>query len=185
MLATYFHRYRFRHPHPNDFFEIVNQESGQDLTWFFDEVYRSANVFDYAVERVESAPISTRGYVEPAPGAPLEFSEAGEPSGYRTTVVVRRIGEARFPVDVLVRFDNGEEVRERWDGQARWQPFVYEKPARVESAQVDPDRVLLLDVDYTNNSVTLAPQADAAADRWTLKWMVWLQDLLMTYSFFV
>ena len=24
-----------------------------------------------------------------------------------------------------------------------------------------------------------------AADRWTLKWVVWLQDLLMDYAFFV
>ena len=53
------------------------------------------------------------------------------------------------------------------------------------SVQVDPERVLLLDVNYTNNSITLRPQAAEAADHWTLKWMVWLQDLLMDYSFFV
>ena len=30
--------------------------------------------------------------------------------------------------------------------------FTYDRPARARSAQVDPDRVLLLDVNYTNNS---------------------------------
>jgi hypothetical protein len=45
--------------------------------------------------------------------------------------------------------------------------------------------MLLLDVDYTNNSLTLKPKAAEAADRWTLTWVVWLQDLLMDYAFFV
>ena len=47
------------------------------------------------------------------------------------------------------------------------------------------DRVLLLDVNYTNNSRTLEPRGDEAAVKWSLKWMVWLQDLLLTWSFFV
>ena len=74
-------------------------------------------------------------------------------------MVVRRIGEARFPVDVLVTFENGEQARERWDGQARWQSYFYEKPTRAVSVQVDPERVLLLDMNYTNNSITLRPKA--------------------------
>jgi hypothetical protein len=86
---------------------------------------------------------------------------------------------------VLVTFENGEQVREKWDGQSRWQPFEYVKPSKAVSLQVDPDRVLLLDVNYTNNSITLKPKAGEAADRWTLAWIVWLQDLLMNYAFFV
>ena len=50
------------------------------------------------------------------------------------------------------------------------------------SAQVDPDRVLLLDVDYTNNSRTLAPQGRAAAAIWSMAWMVWLQDCLLSWA---
>ena len=54
-------------------------------------------------------------------------------------------------------FSNGDQVRERWDGRARWQNFSYDRPARAVSAQVDPERVLLLDTNYTNNSRTLEP----------------------------
>ena len=86
---------------------------------------------------------------------------------------------------MLVRFENGDQARERWDGEARWRAYEYDRPSRAVSVQVDPERVLLLDVNYTNNSITLAPMAEAAADRWTLQWMVWLQDLLMNWSFFV
>jgi hypothetical protein len=50
---------------------------------------------------------------------------------------------------------------------------------------VDPDRVLLLDIAYTNNSRTLTPSSGKASLKWSLKWMVWLQDLMLTYGFFV
>jgi hypothetical protein len=56
---------------------------------------------------------------------------------------------------------------------------------RSASAVVDPDRVLLLDVDTTNNSRTLSPAAGRAATKWAAKWIVWLQDVLATYAFFV
>jgi len=184
-MAAYFERFRFRHPAPEDFFAILNEKTGEDLAWFLDQVHRSSNEFDYAAERLESVPAGVRGFQEPSSGSPLVFEAQRDSTGFRTTVVVRRLGEAIFPVDVLVTFEDGEQVRERWDGRSRWQPFMYEKPSRAVSVQVDPDRVLLLDVNYTNNSITMKPQAGRAADRWTLQWMVWLQDLLMDYAFFV
>ena len=45
IMSTYFDRWKFRHPKPADFFAVVNEVSGQDMTWFFDQVYRSSNVF--------------------------------------------------------------------------------------------------------------------------------------------
>ena len=104
---------------------------------------------------------------------------------YRTQVVVRRYGEGTFPVDVRVVFENKEEVRWHWDGRDRWKMFEVEKPVRAAFAEVDPDHVLLLDVRYTNNSMTLAPQSTRAARKWSLTWLVWLQDQLMTFGFFV
>lgn len=184
-LKAYFERWRFRHPAPQDFFDAIRETTGEDMTWFVDQVFRSSNTFDYAAERLVSEPAMTRGYFDRTAGSDPTFEERRMEGRFRTTVVVRRHGEATFPVDVLVRFENGDQARERWDGQARWRAFEYEKPSRAVSVQVDPERMLLLDVDYTNNSITLAPRAEEAADRWTLQWMVWLQDLLMNWSFFV
>jgi len=99
--------------------------------------------------------------------------------------VVRREGEAVFPVDVAVRFADGAVERVRWDGRERWRALRFERPARAVSAEVDPDRVLLLDVNLTNNSRTLEPAAGRAATRWSVQWLAWVQDLLMTYAFFV
>jgi hypothetical protein len=50
------------------------------------------------------------------------------------------------------------------------------------TAQVDPNRVLLLDVNYTNNSKTLKPETGRASTKWALEWMVWLQDCLLSWA---
>ena len=47
-------RWKFRHPQPDDFFAVVNEVTGEDMTWFFDQVYRSSNVFDYGVQEFSS-----------------------------------------------------------------------------------------------------------------------------------
>jgi hypothetical protein len=161
VLSTHFARWKFRHPKPDDFFAVANRATGQDLTPFFDQVYRSANVFDYGVD---------------------DLTSAREGEQYRTEVIVRRHGEAIFPVDVAVTFRNGERIVEHWKGDDRWKLYTYTRAAQALSAAVDPDRVLLLDVNYTNNSTTLEPRGEAAATKWSMKWMIWLQDCLLSWA---
>jgi hypothetical protein len=164
IMSTHFARWQFKHPKPHDFFDIVTEVAGRDLGWYFDQVYRGSNVFDYGVQDLKSEPDGER---------------------FRTTVVVRRYGEAIFPVDVRVTFRNGETVTEHWSGRDRWKLYVYDRAAKALSAHVDPERVLLLDVNTTNNSRTLEPKAHAAATRWSHTWWVWLEDVLLSYGFFV
>jgi hypothetical protein len=115
----------------------------------------------------------------------LKFQETKVEGQFRTTVVARRLAAGQFPVDVLVTFANGEQARTPWSGQGRWQVFTFDRPVKAVSAQVDPERRLLLDTNYTNNSKTLEPATDRAATKWSLRWMVWLQDLFMTYAFLI
>jgi hypothetical protein len=184
ILSTYFTRYSFKHPEPKDFFAVANEVSKSDLTWFFDQVYRSSSHFDYALDVFTSEQVSDRGIFGDA--NKRTFS-AGERSGdaYRTKVVARRVGDGVFPVTVRVVFENNQEVRWQWDGRDRWKMFEVDRPARAVTAQVDPERVLLLDANYTNNSRSLAPKTNAAARKWSLAWLVWLQDHLLTYGFFI
>jgi hypothetical protein len=184
ILSTYFARYTFKHPTPADFFAVANEVSGRDLTPFFDQVYRSNAVVDYSIGKLTSERMVDRGYF--GNSGQLAYS-ANQQSGdlYRTEVVVRRLGDAILPVDVRVVFENGEEARWHWEGRETWGMFQIDRPVRAVSAQVDPDRVLLLDVNYTNNSLSLAPQAATAARKWSLTWLIWLQDHLLTYGFFI
>jgi hypothetical protein len=184
ILSTYFSRYAFKHPRPQDFFAVANEVSGRDLTWFFDQVHRSSNTFDYGVDTFGSEPAIARGFFD-TEGARAFAAAEGDRGVYHTTVVVRRYGDGTFPVDVKVVLENKEEVRWKWDGKDRWKLFELDKPSRAVSVEVDPDHVLLLDLRYTNNSATLAPQARVAARTWSLTWLVWLQDQLLTYGFFI
>lgn len=183
VMSVYFARWKFQHPRPEDFFAVLSEVTGKDQKTFIDQVYRSSNKFDYSVERLTSEPIEVRGLLESTDG--LKFQEHKTDGQYRTTVVVRRLEAGQFPVDVLVTFSNGEQAREKWDGLGRWQVFTFDRPVKAVSAQIDPERVLLLDTNYTNNSRVMEPAADRAATKWALRWMVWLQDLFMSTSFLV
>jgi hypothetical protein len=71
-----------------------------------------------------------------------------------------------------------------WDGRERWRAFDVIDAERVTKVEVDPDHVLLLDVNYTNNSWTSRPRAGEAATKWALRWLTWAQQVLLTYAFF-
>jgi aminopeptidase N len=161
ILSTHFTRSAFTHPKPADFFATASEVSGQDLGWYFDQVYRSSNAFDYGVQDIRSE---------------------RDGDQYHSSAVVRRYGEATFPVDVVVTFAGGERVTERWDGRDRWKVYAYDRQLPVVSVQVDPNRVLLLDMNYTNNSKTTEPQGPAAATKWSTLWIVWLQDCLLSWA---
>ena len=186
ILSTYFSRWAFKHPRPDDFFAVVNEVTGRDFTWFFDEVYRSSHAFDYGIELLRSEPAADRGFFGDGTARTFQSGESAPgASRYRTVVVARRYGDGVMPVDVRVVFENNQETRWRWDGRDRWKVFEVEHPVRARHAEVDPDRVLLLDLNATNNSFTLQPKARQAARKWSLAWLIWLQDHLLTYGFFV
>ena len=179
VLSTFFARWKFKHPVPEDFFDVLREVTGQDHKEFIEQVYSGSNTFDYAIDRIASDNIAWRGVGDNG------YEQQTLDKLWRTVVVARRIGSGTLPVDILVTFSDGHQERERWNGAGRWVTLTYDRPARAVSAQIDPERVLLLDTNFTNNSRTLEPQADRAATKWSLRWMVWLQDLLMTYAFLV
>ena len=59
-----------------------------------------------------------------------------------------------MPVDLQVRFKNGEAVTEHWDGRDRWIRYTYDRDDKVVSAEIDPTHQVLLDRDEFNNSRT-------------------------------
>jgi len=189
VMSTYFERFEFQHPTPGDFFQVASEVSGQDLGWFFEETWNSSNVFDYAVDSVTSTPVRPpRGFVEAEGGVAMrndrETEEERKPALFDSEVTVRRWGEAIFPVEVRITFSDGESVVENWDGRERSLRFSYRRPARVDAVEVDPRRVLVLDVNSTNNSWVRRPMASLASKKWASKWMIWLQNLLEQLAFF-
>jgi hypothetical protein len=179
-LATTVERYRDRPLSRSEFSRTMSDVVGQDLSWFVDATLGEGGAFDYSIGRLTSAS-DTRC----------------APSCARTTVVARRLGDAEFSgtaqaplgayqagraLTLLVSFADGRTAVETWDGRAPTRDFVFLSRAPAVSAQIDPDRMLLLDLRNTNNSWTTKPQAPRAARRWSATWLIWLEDCLLSYA---
>ncbi|MGA3351057.1 MAG: M1 family metallopeptidase, partial [Candidatus Sulfotelmatobacter sp.] len=131
-MHTYFMKYRFTHPTKEDFLKTIEEVSGKDLRWYFNQAIYGSQVMDYRVSRVESFPVNW--YEEKK-----DSKKDDKNSVYRSFVWVHRREDFVMPVEVEVKFDNGETLREHWDGASRWTKFEYEKKAKVVSAEIDPD----------------------------------------------
>jgi hypothetical protein len=159
-MHTYFMKYRFTHPVKEDFLKTIEEVSGKDLRWYFNQAVYGTQVLDYEVRKVDSFPANW--YEDEKKGAGKKKDDDKD-TVYLSTVWLHRKGEFVMPVELEVKFSNGEKVREHWDGQSRWVKFQYEKKAKIESAEIDPDHRILIDRDNFNNSRTA--EADAKATR--------------------
>ncbi len=161
IMRTYYESWKFRHPTTDDFIAVAEEVSGLDLDWFFDQFLKTAGSLDYAVSSIRSREEEKAlGYyrgelLSPEPGK--TGRDEGEEKVYRSEVVVQRKGELFFPQEILVTFEDGEEVRESWDGRDRWKRFIYRRPVKLKSARLDPENKILLDVNFFNNSKVMKP----------------------------
>jgi hypothetical protein len=150
-MHTYFMKYRFTHPSKEDFLKTIEEVSGKDLRWYFSQAVYGSQVMDYEVLNVQSFPAN---WYEEEKKDKKKDKKKGEKDDtvYQSYVAVHRKGDFVMPIEVEIKFDNGEKVREHWDGQSRWTRFRYEKKAKVVSAEIDPDHTVQIDRDNFNNS---------------------------------
>lgn len=155
-MQVYFMKYRFTHPTKEDFLKTIEEVSGKDLRWYFNQAIYGTQVFDYEVSQVESFP--TDWYQEKKGKDKKEAKKGGkDDTVYQSYVALHRKEDFVMPVVVQINFDNGEKVRERWDGQGRWIRYSYQKKAKIVSAEIDPDHTVQLDRNDFNNSYVVEP----------------------------
>ena len=192
-LRAFYSRFRFRHPVGRDFIDTVNEVSGRDLNWFFDELFFSTKEWDFAVDQVYSREIKTPRGVFDREGKKSEnkaqavraHDKKNKHPRYQSVVRVRRLGEARpgpgVRLKIITAFEDGTKKIDYWDGQGSWAEFTGASFSKVKYAQIDPDNVFLIDRDLSNNS--FAVKANMAGPlRWTGKLLFWIQNLLQFVS---
>jgi hypothetical protein len=147
-MHVYFMKYRFTHPTKEDFLKTIEEVSGKDLEGYFKQAIYGTQVMDYKVLRIESLPVN---WYE-------EKKRAGKDDKdtvYRSYVWLQRKEDFVMPVDVEIKFENGEKIREHWDGVDRWTRLgPYDKKTKVASAEIDPDHKVQIDRNDFNNSYT-------------------------------
>ena len=174
-IHDYFMKYRFTHPTGADFLtSIQNTVAAKgihtDLAPYFAQAVFGTNVLDYTVDQISSA---RKEWWKPEPKDKKQID-------YVDTVYLHRKGDFILPVTVDVVFDDGSRAREHWDGVDRWTRFTYNKKAKVVSAEVDPDHVILLDKNYFNNSYTEKSNG-TAANKLTALWIA-AQQMMMEFT---
>jgi hypothetical protein len=156
-MRTYFRTWSFRHPRGTDFLAVVSRVissvrpdlSPRLLASFFQQLVYGTGVCDYEVTSLSTRPSSGTSGLD-------ERNENHAPR-YASRVVISRLGEVQLPVDVLMRFSDGSEMRGRWDGMDRTWEFRHTGSHPIQEAVVDPDGKLLVDINVLNNSRTTQP----------------------------
>jgi len=52
-MQRYFDKWKFKHPQPNDLRKIFEEETQEDLSWFFDDMINTTKKIDYKIKRAK------------------------------------------------------------------------------------------------------------------------------------
>jgi len=190
-FKEYYRRWHFRHPSVADLRKTLIDVSGnaRAVNEVFDQfVYGTARIDD-RVDAIDNQEVMPQAGSWVKQGRRIELasdvrdeqvekqreawktshpqakeSEPG-PFLWRGTVTVVREG-APVPQVLRVNFADGSHEDVRWDDDRRWARFVFTRPTKVVSAELDREQNILLDANKLNDSRTV--KADASASRrWT------------------
>jgi hypothetical protein len=164
VFREYYRVWAFRHPSGKDFIAVVNRvvpkllgdKFGADMNWFFDQTVYGTGICDYKVSDFFNSRLSNfEGVVFEGDSLRVKRNKLNDVAVYSATVQVERAGEIMLPVEVLIHFDNGDQVLETWDGKSRYKDFKYVGQRKVDWVKIDPDFKIRMDVNYINNSMTV------------------------------
>jgi hypothetical protein len=144
---------------------VISDAAGQDLKWLFDLASHVQPSVDYALSVVESVPMP-----EPCPTAGC----------VRTRVEAARRGAAFRNVPLQVTFEDGQQAIATWDGDAAQQTFEFDSPTPARVARLDPDGTLMLDPTRQDHTRYVSSESNVPLTKWMARWVVWLQDVLLT-----
>ena len=153
ILKEYYNEYKYKHPRGADFINIVKRNCNEDMSWFFDEFYRTPKTFDYKVTSIKKS-----------------FTNEYE-------VLVERLGDGVFKNDVAFYTDK-DTLYQKWDGIERWKILKFRTANEVAAAEIDPYRKNLLDINFANNSLTVSHRVWASLSL-SIRFFFWVQNALM------
>jgi hypothetical protein len=70
------------------------------------------------------------------------------------SVIVARQGDLIIPTQVRITFADGSTVLEPWDGVQAEATFTYPDRPPVRSAEVDPERQVVVDLRWADNGLS-------------------------------
>ncbi len=163
IFREYYRRWAFKHPSGKDFIEVVNDvvtktygdKFGPDMNWFFDQVLYGTGICDYKAASFRNIKLPSK--IKSQENDSIPENTAADDSLYKAVIQMQRLGEVMLPVDVLVHFENGDEILENWDGKDRYKEFTFYGHGKIEWFKIDPEYKIRMDINFINNSMTSDP----------------------------
>ena len=162
-MRTYFNKWQFRHPEPNDFLRVMEKTSGMQLLWYMNYFINTTKKINYSVKSAIS-------------------------SGNDTFVTLERLGEFPMPMDVVVTYKDGtkelfyiplnetlgnkqieDKTMQRTELVAwpwvnpTYQFKVSKNTNEIASIEIDPSQ-RMADIDKKNNKLDLSEGLSASSD---------------------
>lgn len=166
VFREYYRKWAFRHPSAGDFIDVVNatvlkmhgDRFGSDLNWFFEQTIFGTGICDYKVINIINRKAEEFQGLSIQPDSSFFVERKKMPDTLNYSVVqLQRDGEIQLPVEVLIRFDNGDEILEKWDGKSRVKDFRYTGKRKVTQVKIDPEYKNQMDINFINNSMAERP----------------------------
>jgi hypothetical protein len=183
----YYALWKFRHPGIADLQAAIAESSGKPeivAAAFGQQVY-SAQKLDDRIDRLSSEEVlpeqgtsvvngkwteATKEQVEKSIKDQRDAWEKKNPDAkegtgpfpFRTVLKLRRTGVI-VPETVVVKFADGSSETVVWDDNQRWARYIWVKPVKAVSAEMDPQHQHYLDANILDNSRTI--KADGSASR--------------------
>jgi hypothetical protein len=177
-MHLYYARWHHRHPSAADLRDALAEAAPEHRdtirAWFDQQVY-AAEVVDDEIDQVEAEellplPGRTARDGKPVERTPAEVDQeiadrraafrrdhrAGDSAGpfpFHSVVRAQRHA-AQVPQTVVVEFADGSQEKLAWPIGERWHRWVFDRPAKVTQARLDPAGSILLDVNKLDDGRT-------------------------------
>ncbi len=187
VMHIYFERWKFKHPTGKDFVAVVNEVTGENWNWYFDQFLYHSGTLDYAVGSIRNHKMTakTDSLMKMNRSGEMDsLSGKAEPDSvfYKSTVKVVRNGSFHLPIEVQLDFEKDSSAVVTWDGISPWHKWTIKSRRKIISVQIDPQHKIWLDENIVNNSMTTKTQK-RAVNRMSLRLFFWIQNLLQLFAF--
>lgn len=160
LMKTYVQRWKFRHPRTIDFVAVVNECSDNQWIGFLEQALYTERTIDFKAEWNSEDP---------------DASPPGLFEGDR--VVIRREGEFILPVEIRCVFADGDTMVQLWQGDDSLYRLPVPPERKLVSVEADPTQKIWIDLNWTNNSLTLRDEPHTFRRHW-LQTLKLLQQVL-------
>ena len=132
-FRNYIARWAYKHPSPFDFFRTIENVAGEDLGWFWKELFLENYKLDQSVKEVK--------YVK-------------DSASNGALVTIDNLEQMAMPIYLQYETENGKKDMvkipvEVWQNNTTW-VVKLNTTEKIKSVTIDPDRVFP-DVNYANN----------------------------------